>query len=369
MRSGSITSISGRTGRLRHHHRRHAAELRGGGGRGAARAVRSGLDHALRAERLSPDAGGDRNATGGDHRRATQRAERGGLQRGRLPLWPGLVGGGGDRRERTDAGTARRLRRGPLRRGDGEVGARARGLAGGVGISPPNLLAPGQPLATARQTDNQIDVFFVDGNGVINVMWVVDGGGWSGPVGLTPPGTAIPRSWLGTARQTANQIDLFFIDGQGMVNVMWVVDGGAWQGPVGLTGAGAVPRLAARHRAADRRSDRPLLRRRQRRRQRDVGRRWRRLAGSGRPDRRAGGARRGARSRPRGRASSQIDLFFVDRNGVVNVMWVVGGGAWAGSGRAHAGKARRSPAGSSPPGDRPRSRSICSSSTGAGWST
>ena len=51
---------------------------------------------------------------------------------------------------------------------------------GGVGISPPNLLAPGQPLATARQTDNQIDVFFVDGNGVINVMWVVDGGGWRG---------------------------------------------------------------------------------------------------------------------------------------------------------------------------------------------
>ena len=47
---------------------------------------------------------------------------------------------------------------------------------------------PGQPLATARQTDHQIDLFFVDGRGVVNVMWVVDGGAWQGPVGLTPRG-------------------------------------------------------------------------------------------------------------------------------------------------------------------------------------
>jgi hypothetical protein len=33
-------------------------------------------------------------------------------------------------------------------------------------------------IATARQTDNQIDIFFVDSNGAINAMWVVDVGVW-----------------------------------------------------------------------------------------------------------------------------------------------------------------------------------------------
>ena len=88
------------------------------------------------------------------------------------------------------------------------------------------------PIATARQTDNQIDLFFVDGNGVVNVMWVVDVGVWQGPVGLTPPGTAAPGAPIATARQTDNQIDLFFVDDNGGLDVMWVVDGGAWQGPV-----------------------------------------------------------------------------------------------------------------------------------------
>jgi hypothetical protein len=83
-----------------------------------------------------------------------------------------------------------------------------------------------------RQTDNQIDVFFVDPFGVLNVMWVNDGGPWQGPVGLTSRGTAPPGAPLATARQTDNQIDVFFVDPNGVLNVMWVNDGGPWQGPV-----------------------------------------------------------------------------------------------------------------------------------------
>jgi hypothetical protein len=56
---------------------------------------------------------------------------------------------------------------------------------------------------------------------VVNVMWVVDGGVWQGPVGLTQRGTAVPNSPIATARQTDHQIDLFFVDGNGVVNVMW----------------------------------------------------------------------------------------------------------------------------------------------------
>jgi hypothetical protein len=71
-----------------------------------------------------------------------------------------------------------------------------------------------------------------DDNGVVNVMWVVDDGAWAGPVGLTPLGTAAPGAPLATARQTDQQIDVFFADDNGTVNVMWVVDTGTWQGPV-----------------------------------------------------------------------------------------------------------------------------------------
>ncbi|MCW2795552.1 MAG: hypothetical protein JWM79_1049, partial [Nocardioides sp.] len=49
---------------------------------------------------------------------------------------------------------------------------------------------------------------------------------------LTGPGTSAPGSPLATARQTPNQIDLFFIDAAGGLDVMWVVDANAWEGPV-----------------------------------------------------------------------------------------------------------------------------------------
>ena len=61
---------------------------------------------------------------------------------------------------------------------------------------------------------------------------------------------------------------------------MWVIDGGAWQGPAALTGRGAAPPGA------------PLATARQ--------------------------------------LDNQIDVFFVDPNGVLNVMWVIDGGAWQG---------------------------------------
>jgi hypothetical protein len=91
---------------------------------------------------------------------------------------------------------------------------------------------PGAPLATAPQTNNQIDLFFINASGVVNVMWVVGVGAWQGPVGLTAPRVASPGSQIAAASQTNNQLDIFFADGNGAVNVMWVVGVGAWQGPV-----------------------------------------------------------------------------------------------------------------------------------------
>jgi hypothetical protein len=50
----------------------------------------------------------------------------------------------------------------------------------------------------------------------------------AGTVGLTPPGTAVPNRANLPARQTATQIDLFFVNASGVVNVMWVVGVGVW---------------------------------------------------------------------------------------------------------------------------------------------
>jgi Astacin (Peptidase family M12A) len=87
-------------------------------------------------------------------------------------------------------------------------------------------------MVTARQGDNQTDLLFIDGNGIVNVMWAQGGGAWAGPVGLTAPGTAQPLGGLATVRQGDNQVDLFFVDVNGGLNVMWVIDGGAWSAPV-----------------------------------------------------------------------------------------------------------------------------------------
>ncbi|WP_036640173.1 hypothetical protein, partial [Paenibacillus durus] len=78
---------------------------------------------------------------------------------------------------------------------------------------------PGSSLATERQTENQIDTFYVDNQGRVNVMWVVGTGPWQGPVALTGPNFAPPGAALATERQSIDQIDLFVVDNQGRVNV------------------------------------------------------------------------------------------------------------------------------------------------------
>jgi hypothetical protein len=51
-------------------------------------------------------------------------------------------------------------------------------------------------------------------------MWVVDAGAWQGPVGLTPRGTASAGAPVASARQTGNQIHSFFVDNSGGLDVM-----------------------------------------------------------------------------------------------------------------------------------------------------
>jgi len=108
---------------------------------------------------------------------------------------------------------------------------------GPVGLTPPNTAPPGATVALHHQIGpQQLDVVFVDFKGVVNVMWVIDAGVWQGPVGLTPPNAAPPGGPVALHHQaSSNQLDALYVDGNGVVNVMWVIEGGVWQGPVGIS--------------------------------------------------------------------------------------------------------------------------------------
>ncbi|WP_242281182.1 hypothetical protein [Bacillus cereus group sp. BfR-BA-01347] len=152
---------------------------------------------------------------------------------------------------------------------------------GPVPLTAPNYVPRNAVLTTAHQTDEQLDLFFVDSQGRVNVMWVVGTGNWNGPVPLTAPNFASPGSDIVAAHQTDEQLDLFFVDSQGRVNIMWVVGTGNWNGPVPLTAPyytyNTGSNLVTAH-----------------------------------------------------QTDEQLDLFFQDTSGRINVMWVVGTGNWQG---------------------------------------
>jgi hypothetical protein len=80
----------------------------------------------------------------------------------------------------------------------------------------------------------------------------------------------------------SDQTDVFVVDNNGVLNVAWVVGGGAWNGPVGISPPGLFPPGAA------------------------------------------------VTASNQFGIPNQTDVFVVDNNGVLNVAWVVGGGAWNG---------------------------------------
>ncbi|MEC2743791.1 hypothetical protein P9Z56_09770 [Bacillus cereus] len=152
---------------------------------------------------------------------------------------------------------------------------------GPVPLTALNYVPPGANLTTAHQTDEQLDLFFVDSQGRVNVMWVVGTGNWNGPVPLTAPNFASPGTDIVAAHQTDEQLDLFFVDSQGRVNVMWVVGTGNWNGPVFLTAPNYTYNTGSNLVTAH-------------------------------------------------QTDEQLDLFFQDTSGRVNIMWVVGTGNWNG---------------------------------------
>ena len=138
----------------------------------------------------------------------------------------------------------------------------------------------GGHLATARQGEHQLDVFFIGNDGALYVSWVVDGGTWRGPVRISRPGVAPAGGGIAAAAQSADQLDVFFVGRDGALYVSWVVGGGIWQGPLRLSGRGVAP-----------------------------------------PGAHVAAARQGG---------AQLDVFYIGNDGKLNVHWVAGLGRWQG---------------------------------------
>ncbi|MDP9070082.1 MAG: hypothetical protein M3N68_02100 [Actinomycetota bacterium] len=139
----------------------------------------------------------------------------------------------------------------------------------------------GRSVAAAYYPPNeQLEVFFLDGNGALNVLWKAQGEPWHSAVALTAPGFAPPGAPLAAAYYPLNeQLEVFTVGGDGAVKGIWKAQNSPWRPPFTLTGGGFAPP----------------------------------------------GAHLAAAFYP---PNNQLELFVVDRDGTVNVIWKAQNGAW-----------------------------------------
>jgi hypothetical protein len=170
----------------------------------------------------------------------------------------------------------------------------ASGNQGPVRITPAGVMPAGGCLATAAQTSNQLDVFYIGNDGAVYVTWVVGGGHWSDgtagnppPARITPANFAVPGACVTANHQTPNQLDVFAINkNDRAVWVTWVVGTGIWTDGMGNHGS---PARITPVQAADPRAT---------------------LASAQ-------------------QTANQLDVFYPGLDGAVHVTWVVGVGHWS----------------------------------------
>ncbi|WP_298912907.1 M12 family metallopeptidase [uncultured Nostoc sp.] len=90
--------------------------------------------------------------------------------------------------------------------------------------------------------NNQLEVLFIGNDGAVYLTWKANNGSWNAPVPLTPANTATPGTPISAVYYPPNnQLEAFFIDGSGAFNLIWKAQNGSWNAPVKLTGAGFAP--------------------------------------------------------------------------------------------------------------------------------
>ena len=117
----------------------------------------------------------------------------------------------------------------------------------GIRVTPTGTVPPQAEVAAIKQTDTQLDVFAVDDNGAVIVTWLQPDGTWTDGVGvrprpaaITPNGLAPSGSTIRIAWQNAHQLNAFVVDTEGAIWITLEQNNGAWTEPVAIT----PPRIA-----------------------------------------------------------------------------------------------------------------------------
>ena len=105
----------------------------------------------------------------------------------------------------------------------------------GVRVTPTRTVPPEAEIAAIKQTDTQLDVFAVDDNGAVIVTWLQPDGTWTDGVGvrpvpaaITPNGFAPSGSTIRIAWQNAQQLNVFVVDTEGAIRITLEQNNGAW---------------------------------------------------------------------------------------------------------------------------------------------
>jgi hypothetical protein len=95
------------------------------------------------------------------------------------------------------------------------------------------------PLTAVHYPPNdQLEVFLIDSQGALNVIWKAQNGHWHTPFSLTPNGYAISMTPpVAVFYPTNNELDVLLADSRRSLSVVWKVNNGTWNNPVGITRA------------------------------------------------------------------------------------------------------------------------------------
>ncbi|GHF40213.1 hypothetical protein HNQ07_001633 [Deinococcus metalli] len=107
---------------------------------------------------------------------------------------------------------------------------------GPAAISGPGTGVPGGSIVGSfYPLNNQLEVFTVGPNGAVNIVWKAQNGAWNRPFALAPAGAARPGSPIAVRYQTiANQLEVFYSDPGGLLNLIFKAQNGAWNRPFRL---------------------------------------------------------------------------------------------------------------------------------------
>src|SRR5215208_6739875 len=104
-------------------------------------------------------------------------------------------------------------------------------------LTPPNFAPPGAPLAAVYYPNGeQLEVFVVGNDGTLWVIWKANNGPWQAPGRLTGPNFAPAGAAISAVYYpNGEQLEVFVVDRNGAVSVVWKAKGKDWQPPAGIT--------------------------------------------------------------------------------------------------------------------------------------